>query len=81
MVDALSSGLYSPSHGCPHSRSWVKVAVLPPIGGGPAPPQQQQLEVHGIFHHVGECHDSCDALHAAVVDCDGIDKSVLDQLL
>jgi hypothetical protein len=51
------------------------------MGGGPAPLQQQLPEVHGIFHHVGECHDSCDAHHAAVVDCDGIDKSVLDQLL
>jgi hypothetical protein len=50
------------------------------MGGGPAPPWQQP-EVHGIFHHVGECDNTCDARRADVVYCDGINKIVLDQLL
>jgi hypothetical protein len=44
-------------------------------------PPRKQPEVHGIFHHVGECDDTCDACRADVVYCDGINKIVLDQLL
>jgi hypothetical protein len=39
------------------------------------------IEVHGIFHHVGDCDDTCDARRANVVYFDGINKIVLDQLL
>jgi hypothetical protein len=50
------------------------------MGGGLAP-LRQHPEVSGIFHHVEERHDTCEARHAAIIDGDGINKSVLDLVL
>jgi hypothetical protein len=42
---------------------------------------QKRPEIHGVFHHVEYCRHTCDVSHAIVVDCDGIDKGVWNQLL
>ena len=67
--DAPSGDLHNPPPGSPRARSWAEIAALPPLIDGRSAPCVEELR------------DTCDARRAAVVDGDGINKDVLDQLL
>ena len=77
MPDAPSQDLHNSPPGSPHACSWAKIAAQPSVGDD-RPALLRHPKVHGVFCHVQESYDTCNAHHADVVVCDVTNKAVLD---